>query len=397
MAIKKRNDDEFIDDLIAPISDIYQETNSKVLSIMVNRIKQIGTLSPTDAGRLSIMLKNQDLAEIEKALSDATKLSISQIDSIVEESASYNDDLSAELFKARNISANSFRWNSSLLAIVEQAKKSMVDDVVRLSNTTAFVLNGKVTDIGKTYNYAVNRAVFETQQGLFDFNTAMKSTIKSLSNSGLRVNESGVIKVQYESGDFRRLDSALRLNIAEGVRQTNNAYRERQGQIYGADMVFITGHSIVAPDHQFINGRDFPLEEWNDIESNLKRKLSTNNCRHTKSYGIKGISENPYSKQELKQMLDSSNEEVTYTTRKKDSDGNYIKKTLPRYQATQVQRNLETEIRELKDYKNQIDILGDKTESSIIQKKITQKTKYYKSISEQVGIKPRMDRVTVVK
>lgn len=392
-----RTDDELIEDLLQPISDIYQEANSKVLSIITERIKYVGQLTPTDAGRLSILLKNQDLKQIEKILSDATKLSIKEIDSIVTESASYNDELSEELFKHRNIPPTTFKTDLSLLTIVEQAKKNMIDDVVRLSNTTAFVVNGKVTDIGKTYNYAVNRAVFEVQQGLFDFNTAMKSTIKSLSDSGLRVNEFGETQVQYESGNFRRLDSALRLNIAEGVRQTNNAYRERQGQIYGADMVFITGHSLVAPDHAFINGRDFPLDEWNDIESNLKRKLSTNNCRHTKSYGIKGISENPYSEQELNQMLDNSNKEVTYTTRKKDADGNYIKKTLPRYQATQVQRGLETEIRKLKDYKNQIDILGDETESNIIQKKITQKTKYYKSVSEQIGISPKMDRTRIVK
>ena len=220
MAIQK-NQDEFIEELIQPISDIYQEVNTKVLTIITNRIKQIGTMTPTDASRLSILLKNQDLAEIEKIIADATKLSVKEVDAIVSQSATYNDDLSEEMFKARNIPPSTFKTDLSLLTIVEQAKKSMVDDVVRLSDTTAFVINGKVTDIGKTYNYAVNRAVFEVQQGLFDFNTAMKSTIKSLSDSGLRVNEFGETKVQYESGNFRRLDSALRLNIAEGIRQTN--------------------------------------------------------------------------------------------------------------------------------------------------------------------------------
>ena len=70
MAIKKRNEDEFIDNLIQPISDIYEETNYKVLSIITNRIKEIGKMSATDAGRLSILLKNQDLKQIEKVLSD---------------------------------------------------------------------------------------------------------------------------------------------------------------------------------------------------------------------------------------------------------------------------------------------------------------------------------------
>jgi hypothetical protein len=390
MAIKKRNDDEFIENLIAPISDIYQEANSKVISIMVNRIKQIGTLSPTDAGRLSIMLKNQDLAEIEKVLSDATKLSISQIDSIVEESASYNDDLSAELFKARNISENSFRSNSSLLAIAEQAKKSMVDDVVRLSNTTAFVVNGKVTDIGKTYNYAVNRAVFEVQQGLFDFNTAMRSTVKELADSGIRT-------VDFESGYSRRLDSSVRQNLSDGVRQLNANYRDMQGKRFGADGIELSAHGLCSPDHLPYQGKQYTNEEFERIQASLDRPFFTMNCKHSQFPIIIGISDTTYSDKELQQFQDNSNKEVAYTTRKKDADGNYIKKTLPRYQATQVQRNLETEIRKLKDYKNQIDILGDKTESNIIQKKITQKTKYYKSVSEQIGISPRMERTRIVK
>src|SRR5574344_897304 len=138
MAITK-TDEELIEDLLQPISDIYQEVNSKVLSIITNRIKEIGKMSATDAGRLSILLKNQDLKQIEKILSDATDLSIKQIDSIVTESASHNDDLSAELFKHRNMPPTTFKTDLSLLTIVDQAKKSMVDDVVRLSNTTAFV------------------------------------------------------------------------------------------------------------------------------------------------------------------------------------------------------------------------------------------------------------------
>ena len=82
MAIK-RTDDELIEDLLAPISDIYQEVNTKVLSIITERIKYVGQLTPTDAARLSILLRNQDLKQIETILSEATDLSIKQIDSIV--------------------------------------------------------------------------------------------------------------------------------------------------------------------------------------------------------------------------------------------------------------------------------------------------------------------------
>jgi hypothetical protein len=386
----KQPTDEFIDDLLEPISDIYESANYKVLSIITNRIRSIGELSATDAGRLSILLKNKDLKEIEKILSDATKLSVKEIDSIVTKSAEYNDELSAELFKAKNMPPATFTTDLSLLTIVEQSKKNMIDSVVNLSNTTSFLINGKMTPIAKTYNYAINRAAFEVQQGLFDYNTTLRSVIKELADSGIRT-------VDFESGYSRRLDSQARMNISDGVRQLNASYRDTQGKRFGADGIELSAHGLCSPDHLPYQGKQYTNEEFERIQANLERPFFTMNCKHSQFPIIIGISDPAYSDKELQQLQDGSNKEVTYTTRKKDADGNYIKKTLPRYQATQVQRNLETEIRKLKDYKNQIDILGDKTESNIIQKKITQKTKYYKSVSDQVGISPRMDRTRIVK
>ena len=389
MAIKQ-TEEEFIEDLIQPISDIYQETNSKVLSIMVNRIKQIGTLSATDAGRLSILLKNQDLKQIEKVLSDATNLSIKQIDSIVEESATCNDDLSAKLYKAKNMPLTTFATDSSLLAIVEQAKKSMIDDVVRLSNTTAFVLNGKVTDIGKTYNYAVNRAVFEVQQGLFDFNTSLRSVVKELADSGIRT-------VDFESGYSRRLDSSVRQNLSDGVRNLNMEYRKTQSDQYGGDMVFVSLHGMCAVDHQHINGMDYTEKKWEEVSSSLKRQVGQRNCRHSLSYGIKGISENPYSDKERADAIASSNKQVEYTTLKKDKDGNFVKKKLSRVEMSDKLRAVETDIRRLKDVKNQFDIMNDKGMIQEYNKKISSKTKYYKQIASETGLQTKMERISVVK
>ena len=103
MAIPK-NQDEFIEELLNPIDDIMSEVDTKVLTIITERIKAIGKMTPSDAQRLSIIARNKDLSEIEKIISDATNLSIKEIDSIVTESASYNDDLSAELFKEEFLS-----------------------------------------------------------------------------------------------------------------------------------------------------------------------------------------------------------------------------------------------------------------------------------------------------
>ena len=386
--IPKYDESEFIEDLIQPISDIYQETNSKVLSIMVNRIKQIGTLSPTDAGRLSILLKNQDLKQIEKVLSDATNLSINQIDSIVEESATYNDDLSEKLYKAKNMPPATFATDSALLSVVDVAKKNIVDSVVNLSKTTGFMINGKMTSVAKTYNYAVNRATFEVQQGLFDFNTSLRSVIKELAESGIRT-------VDFESGYSRRLDSQARLNLHEGISRLNTEYRQMQGDQFGADGIELSAHALSEPIHGMYQGKQYSNKEFEQIQNSLQRKFFTNNCRHSSFPIILGISEPAYSDKELQQYKDNSNKQVEYTTKQKDSNGNYIKKTVPKYEMSQVLRKTETEIRRLKDVKNQFDIMGDKGMIQEYNKKISAKTKYYKQIASETGLETKMDRLRV--
>ena len=78
MAIQK-NQDEFIEELLNPIDDIMSEVDTKVLTIITERIRSIGKMSASDAQRLSIIARNKDLSEIEKIISDATNLSIKQV------------------------------------------------------------------------------------------------------------------------------------------------------------------------------------------------------------------------------------------------------------------------------------------------------------------------------
>ena len=116
-----------------PIDDIMSEVDTKVLTIITERIRNIGKMSASDAQRLSIIARNKDLAEIEKIISDATNLSIKQVNSIVEESAKNNDDLASELYNARNLPPSNYLTDSSLLNAVQTAQKSIVNDIVKLS------------------------------------------------------------------------------------------------------------------------------------------------------------------------------------------------------------------------------------------------------------------------
>lgn len=382
MAIK--NQDDFLEELINPLSETFEQVNTDVLTVISARIKSIGAMTPTDAHKLSILVKNGDLDEIERIISDGTKLSINQIDSIVQESATYNDELANELYKARNLPLSTIATNTSLLNVVETAKKNIVDNVVNLSKTTGFMINGKMTSTAKTYNYAVNRAIFEVEQGLFDYNTSMRSVIKQMADSGVRV-------VDYESGYSRRLDSAVRMNVREGISQLNMNYREQQGNEFGSDGVEISVHELCAPDHIKIQGKQYSTKEFELLQSTLERPIGTLNCKHVTMPIILGISKPIYSDNELEEVKENSNKQVKYQL----PSGKTIEQS--RYEATQSQRAQETKIRRLKDVKNQLDVEGDKIGSATYQKKIKEQTVVYKRMSEQMGISPKLERTRIVK
>lgn len=386
--IPKYDDEDLINNLTNPIYSIMQETQYQVLSVITNRIRSIGKLSATDAQRLSQLIRMEDLDTIESIIASGSDLSVKEIDSIIEQAAINNDNLAENLYKARNMPPSNFATDLSLLNVVEQAKKSMVDGVVNLSKTTGFVFNGKMTDTAKVYNYAVNKAVFEVQQGLFDYNTVMRSTITQLASSGLRT-------VDYESGYSRRLDSSVRMNLSDGIRQMNVAYRDVQGSQFGADGVELSAHAMSEPIHGLYQGKQFTKKEFEQLQGRLERPFFTMNCRHSSHPIIMGLSKQAYSDDELDQYEKNSRQEVQYSTLQKDSDGKVIKNSLSRYDASQKMRQVETNIRQLKDVRNQLSLNNDAVGVAEYNRKIKQKTAYYKKISSEIGLNPQMDRLRV--
>ena len=72
----------------------------------------------------------------------------------------------------------------------------------------------RTTVVTEAYRNAVDVAVQAVQSGLIDYKSAIRSAMTAAGKNGLRV--------QYASGMTRRLDSAMRQNVLDGVRSLNN-------------------------------------------------------------------------------------------------------------------------------------------------------------------------------
>lgn len=366
--------------LLEQVTSLMQQTNNDVIAVICNRIKTIGEMSTTDAIKLSNMARTTDLKEIEDILAKNTELSKKAVDEIVEKSAENNDELSAQYYEHAGKTKN----EKVLETIKSRAKKSISKGLINLSDTTAFIMDGKPLNIRETYTKAINSAIYATQQGLTDYNTAIRTTVRNLADSGLRV-------VDFDSGYHRRLDSQARMNILDGMRQLNQEYREEQGKEFGADGVEISVHGMCAPDHQDIQGQQYSKEDFEKLQSRLLRPIGTLNCHHTTFPIILGVSKPAYTKKRLKEIKAQSNAPVQYT----DKLGN--DKVVSAYDSTQKQREQETIIRRLKDRREAFRASGDNDEVAKLNKQITAQSRYYRKMSAEVGLEPKMERTRVVK
>lgn len=369
--------EEFID----PLEDLIRETNNEIIGIIARRIKSFEGLTPTEINKLANLSKTKDLNEIKQLLADLTEKTEQEIQNIFEKSAKENDLLSQRLFEAKNIPQATYLSNKQLKSILERFMSETAKKVLNLSKTRVFVIDGKVTDISKAYTNVINRAIYQSSQGLVDYKTAMRRSIKELAQSGMQI-------VESDTGYTRRLDSQVRMNILDGLSQMNMAYYEQQGEEFSADGYEISAHALCAEDHLHIQGKQYTKEQYKAINSSLVRPIGTMNCRHVAYPILIGISEPAYTSNELNEIANKSTEQVTYT----DLLGE--KKAVTRYQATQRQRQIETQIRRLKDEKYALEQMGDAVGARETQKKITEKVKYYKKMSNEVGLSPKLDRIS---
>lgn len=370
-----------IESLPDALLEIIQKMNDETIGIMANRIKEIGKLSATDVQKLrnSLRFANIDLPQIQQEIADLTKKSLEEMETIFYKSAEEDIVMADTMYQYRGVEQLPLAKNLVMQRTVKAAIKEAKEMFLNISKTTAFVIDGKPTILSVTYNKAVDKAIYEAKTGIVDYNTAMRKTVRDLARSGLRT-------VDFESGYSRRLDSHVRMNVLDGMRSMGRDIRKQQADEFGADGVYIQPHGLSSPDHLPHQGKEYTYKEFEALNDRLKRPIGTGelNCKHIAYDVIMGVTKPQYTTQELKDINKYSNEKVDWKGKK-----------ITRYEASQEQRKMETDIRRLKDQQKALLRSGDDIGARDIQKKINVKTKQYKSLSEGVGLTPKLKRTQV--
>ena len=384
-------DEKLQEKLLSVFDKRFQEYNTKVLEELGNIIKQFKDLTPSQAYKLGQQLKyNTTVKDLLDELSKISGLSVKDLKAILEKVAKENIGFADVYYKSRGLETPLYNENKALQRLVYSVYSISGAEFKNIAKSTGFRLlgdNGKplLLNIDETYKYVIDKCVVAISQGKETYQQSMRSTLKQLSASGVR-------KIEYESGYSRRLDTSIRQNILDSIRQVSNESQQLFGKEFDSDGIEISTHLNPSPDHSNVQGHQFSNKEYEKLQSTgvatdyngevidirIKdnfRPISTMNCFHYIFSIVLGVSKPQYSNEELKKIIDDNEKGA-------ELDGKHY----TNYELSQIMRKLETKIREQKDLQIMARASDDKDLILQSQTKITQLTNKYKQVVKISGL-----------
>ena len=379
-----------------------EEANTYILKRIGEAIKQISTLTPSQAFQISQILKyGGTYNEIAKELAKVSGKNVQDIYKIFEEVAKNNKQFAKQFYKYRGIDYIPYSKDIALKNMVKSIGDITAQTYINISRTKGigFLFRNKdgqmyFKDIQQSYYEIIDRGILSISQGKETFQTEMRRIMKQLGNNGV---------VLYESGRTRRLDSAVRMNILDGIRQVNQETANRFGQQYGADGMEVSVHSNPAPDHADMQGRQFSIEEFKKLQNGEKAKdykgrttqiehskngsyrmIEEYNCYHKAFPIVLGVSKPEYTDKQLNDIRESNL-----------SGFEFEGKHYTMYEGSQLQRRIELSIRKQKDTQILARASGDNELVEQSQNKIRLLTSKYNDLCKASGLLPKKVRMQV--
>lgn len=391
------------------------KANERILKEIGKVIGMIGDLNPSEAYTIAQQLKyGESLQKIVKILSKNSRISELEIYKMLEKEAKNNLALKEIYYKAKKVDFIPYKDNLPLQALVNEVATSTIQTYRNISRTTGLTFLGqgkkKITKpIQEAYWQIIDDAIMNVSTGKQTFDQVMKDQLETIGNAGIQ-------SIEYESGYHRRIDSALRMNLQEGLSRLANEQQELLGEQFGANMVEVSHHEAPAPDHaDTVDGKQFAridvirqqiasgvekeikesdivgnkvrfrgkwYEDYDYVNDNLERPVSTLNCYHYAFTGVLGVTKPRYSKEELEK------------DHKKNEDGfEFEGKHYTMYEGQQLMNRVELELRKARETKLVAEESGNQELLWKAQNRERLLASKYHKLSKASGLPTRGDKI----
>lgn len=318
-----------LDALPEPILALYEEYAQTVLNDIARRLAGLDYARPTAAWQMQRLTESGKVYEHAlEELARRTGRSEAALRAIFESAGVKALRFDDAIYRAAGLEPLPLNLSPAMTGILRAGLERTGGLMRNLTQTTA--ATGQ-----EAFVQAADRVWMQITSGAFDYQSALRSTIKDLARDGLSV-------VHFASGRRDQLDVALRRAVLTGVNQTAGQLSERRADEMGADLVQVSAHIGARPSHAAWQGKVFSRSGSHPRYPHFATAtgygtatgLCGINCRHSFYPYFEGLSADHYQAAELDAYARKT---VTYNG-----------ETLTVYEAQQRQRAIERRIRATK-------------------------------------------------
>lgn len=388
---------ELLDVLPEELAELFRGLENTLLDEICSRLALKDQLNEVTVQAIRALRSHGiDTKEIERAIRKTSGISEQKLKELFDDVIARNQKYYTDVIDMVGLTQPETLVDASVIAAI---RAQTLDEFRNITQSMGFLVDGGRTMLppAKAYQWALDSAAMQIQSGAISYNQAIASAIKQLAGSGLKI-------VNYESGHADQIDVAARRAVMTGVNQICDQYTNKSAEYLGTRYFEVSAHSGARDKpgpspwsnhkdwqgkvyYQSENGEGDPLGLYEDLVAatgyGYVDGLTGANCRHHKYPFIPGVSERTYTDEQLEHIDDGLGCEF---------DG----KKYTAYEATQMQRRIERQIRAQKKLKNAYEKSGlteDARSASIKLRRLN--TKYY-DFSKAAGLPEQPERMKVL-
>lgn len=380
-----------LDALPEELAELFRALEITLLEEICSRLKAADELNEVTVQDIQALRSHGiDLRNIEKAIRKTSGISETKLNELLNDVVERNQKYYTELIDLAHITQPKTLINvEDTWAIYEQTKQTLRN----ITRSMGFLVDAGRTMLppAKAYQWALDNAVMQVQSSAINYNQAIKTAVKQLADSGLKV-------VDYESGHRDQIDVAARRAVMTGVNQICAKYTEQSAQYLETPYFEVSAHAGARDkpgpspwsSHKDWQGKVYSIRAG-DIYPNIYEVcglgavdgLEGANCRHRRNVWVEGVSERTYTDEQLEHIDDDLGCEF---------DG----KKYTAYEATQMQRRVEREVRRLKREKSAYKAAGLREEEQTVNIRLRRLNAKYNAFSAAAGLPEQRERMKVL-
>lgn len=381
---------ELLDAMPEELAELYRGLEDALLMEICSRLKLRDELNEVTVQDIRALRSHGiDLKEIKKAIRETSGISKTKLDKLLGDVVARNQQYYTDLIDLAHITQPETLVDAAEVAAI---RTQTLDTFHNLTASMGFLVDGGRTMLppAKAYQWALDSAALQAQSGAINYNQAIKTAVKELADSGLKV-------VDYESGHRDHIDVAVRRAVMTGVSQICAKYTEQSAEYLDTPYFEVSAH-VGARDkpgpspwssHKDWQGHVYSVRAGDIYPSiydvcglGAVDGLEGANCRHRRFPWVEGVSERTYTDEQLEHIDDGHG--CTF-------DG----KDYTAYEATQMQRRIERTVRKLKREKAAYKAAGLHEDETAVNIRLRRLNAKYKAFSAEAGLPEQPERMRV--